>query len=137
MKGCLFIGSSHSASGSKPSGRLLPEKVPIVVSPSLAALGSGAGGPEGRLGRPPASSELRAFIPRLAVANPYGSAPRLHGELLKLGRPIAERTVSRFMPKKRKPFPDLEGFPEQPCPGSRRGRLPHRADGQLSGVVGV
>jgi hypothetical protein len=80
-------------------------------------------------GGPPASSELRAFIPRLGVANPYGGAPRLHGELLKLGRAIAERTVSRFMPKKRKrPSPDLEGFPEQPCSRSRRGRLLHRAE---------
>jgi len=54
-------------------------------------------------GRPPASSELRALIQRMAVANPYWGAPRLHGELLKLGIAISERTVSRFMPKNRKP----------------------------------
>ena len=39
----------------------------------------------------------------MAVANPYWGAPRLHGELLKLGIAISERTVSRFMPKNRKP----------------------------------
>src|SRR5215469_7828920 len=56
-----------------------------------------------RRGRPPASSELRALMQRMAVANPYWGAPRIHGELLKLGIAIAERTVSRFMPKNRKP----------------------------------
>src|SRR5215472_8145267 len=35
------------------------------------------------------------------------------------------------------PFPDLEGFPEQPCPGSSLGRFLHRADGQLSGGLRV
>jgi hypothetical protein len=39
----------------------------------------------------------------MAVANPYWGAPRIHGELLKLGMAIPERTVSRFMPKNRKP----------------------------------
>ena len=34
---------------------------------------------------------------------PYWGAPRLHGELLKLGIAISERTVSRFMPKNRNP----------------------------------
>src|SRR5215469_17285594 len=56
-----------------------------------------------RGGRPPASSELRALIQRMVVAKPYGGAPRIHGELLKLGIAISERTVSRFMPKNRKP----------------------------------
>src|SRR5215467_11734697 len=54
-------------------------------------------------GRPQASSELRALIKRMAVANPYWGAPRIHGELLKLGIGISERTVSRLMPKCRKP----------------------------------
>jgi len=40
----------------------------------------------------------------MAVANSYWGAPRIHGELLKLGIVISERTVSRFMPKNRK-FP--------------------------------
>jgi putative transposase len=56
-----------------------------------------------RGGRPPASSELRALIQRMAAANPYWGATRIHGELLKLGIAISERTVSRFMPKNRKP----------------------------------
>jgi transposase InsO family protein len=39
----------------------------------------------------------------MATANPYWGAPRIHGELLKLGMEISERTVSRLMPKHRKP----------------------------------
>src|SRR5438874_4603894 len=39
----------------------------------------------------------------MATANPYWGAPRIHGELLKLGLEISERTVSRLMPKYRKP----------------------------------
>src|SRR6266404_7629390 len=54
-------------------------------------------------GRPQASSEVRALIKRMATANPYWGAPRIHGELLKLGIEISERTVSRLMPKYRKP----------------------------------
>src|SRR5215472_8225577 len=65
-------------------------------------------------GRPPASSEIRGLIQRMAVANPYWGAPSLHGELLKLGIAISERTVSRFMPKNRKPpsqtYPRLGGL---------------------------
>ena len=37
----------------------------------------------------------------MASANPLWGAPRIHGELLKLGVEIAERTVSRLMPKHR------------------------------------
>jgi hypothetical protein len=35
----------------------------------------------------------------MAAANPFWGAPRVHGELLKLGYEISERTVSRLMPK--------------------------------------
>ena len=39
----------------------------------------------------------------MAASNPLWGAPRVHGELLKLGINISERTVSRWMPKRRKP----------------------------------
>ena len=39
----------------------------------------------------------------MATANPYWGAPRIHGELLKLGMEISARTVSRLMSKYRKP----------------------------------
>src|SRR5207253_1711322 len=41
---------------------------------------------------------------RMAAANPLWGAPRIHGELLRLGIDVSERTVSRLMPKRR-PLP--------------------------------
>jgi len=38
----------------------------------------------------------------MAAANMWG-APRIHGELLKLGIQISEATVSKYMPRRRKP----------------------------------
>jgi putative transposase len=54
-----------------------------------------------RGGRPPISAEVAALVRKMAAANPLWGAPRIHGELLKLGIAIAERTVSRLMPKRR------------------------------------
>src|SRR5688572_3435088 len=55
-------------------------------------------------GRPRAHFEIRKLVRAMAAANPLWGAPRVHGELLKLGFEISERTVSRLMPKKdRKP----------------------------------
>jgi putative transposase len=54
-----------------------------------------------RGGRPPVSKEVAALVRTMATANPLWGAPRIHGELLKLGIDIAERTVSRLMPKDR------------------------------------
>jgi len=39
----------------------------------------------------------------MADANPLWGAPRIHGELQKLGIDVAERTVSRLIPKRRSP----------------------------------
>jgi putative transposase len=52
-------------------------------------------------GRPAVAAEIKALITRMAAANPLWGAPRIHGELLKLGITVAERTVSRLMPKRR------------------------------------
>ncbi|HEV2672595.1 MAG TPA: integrase core domain-containing protein [Gemmatimonadales bacterium] len=54
-------------------------------------------------GRPPVTREIRALVLRIAQANPLWGAPRIHGELLKLGLDVAERTVSRLMPKRSRP----------------------------------
>jgi len=52
-------------------------------------------------GRPPINAEIRALVRRMAAANQLWGAPRIHGELLKLGIDVAERTVSRLMPMRR------------------------------------
>src|SRR5947199_2455866 len=54
-------------------------------------------------GRPPVNAEIKVLIMRMAAANPLWGAPRIHGELLKLGLDVAERTVSRLLPKRRSP----------------------------------
>ncbi len=52
-------------------------------------------------GRPAVHAEIKTLITRMATANPLWGAPRIHGELLKLGIDVAERTVSRLMPTRR------------------------------------
>jgi ABC-type uncharacterized transport system substrate-binding protein len=53
--------------------------------------------------RPRVNPEIAALVTRMAAANPLWGAPRIHGELLKLGFRVAERTVSRLIPKRRTP----------------------------------
>src|SRR5881296_2045901 len=52
-------------------------------------------------GRPPVNVEIKALVTRMAAANPLWGAPRIHGELLRLGFDVSERTVSRLIPKRR------------------------------------
>ncbi len=56
-----------------------------------------------RPGRPPIRAETAALIRTMAATNPLWGAPRIHGELLKLGIDVAERTVSRLLPKRGSP----------------------------------
>lgn len=56
-----------------------------------------------RGGRPRIGAELRSLIRRMALENPIWGAPRIHGELLKLGYEVSEATVSRYMPHLRGP----------------------------------
>ena len=54
-------------------------------------------------GRPQINADLRAMIRRMSVDNPLWGAPRIHGELLKLGFEVAQSTVARYMVKKGDP----------------------------------
>lgn len=56
-----------------------------------------------RNGRPSVSSEVRDLIRRMSLANPRWGAPRIHGELLKLGIPVSQATVAKYMIRSRKP----------------------------------
>jgi len=44
-------------------------------------------------GRPPIDTKLRALIWRMSIENPLWGAPRIHGELLKLGFEVAQSSV--------------------------------------------
>jgi transposase InsO family protein len=57
----------------------------------------------GQSGRPKVSIELRELIRRISRANRLWGAPRIHGELLKLGFNVAESTVSKYMIRHRGP----------------------------------
>ena len=54
-------------------------------------------------GRPEVAANIRDLIQRMSQANPLWGAPRIHGELLKLGIAVAQSTVARYLPRSRKP----------------------------------
>ncbi len=56
-----------------------------------------------RRGRPRISTEVRALIRRMSGANPLWGAPRIHGELLKLGVRVSQATVSKCILRHRRP----------------------------------
>jgi putative transposase len=57
-----------------------------------------------RTGRPTVEREVRALIRTMAAANPLWGAPRIHGELLKLGVTVSQATVAKYMVRGR-PLP--------------------------------
>jgi transposase InsO family protein len=54
-------------------------------------------------GRPKVDCELRNLIQQMCVENRLWGAPRIHGELLKLGFIVAQSTVSKYMLRGRRP----------------------------------
>ena len=56
-----------------------------------------------RGGRPQIETDLRALIRRMSIENPLWGAPRIHGELLKLGFAVAQSSVAKYMVKRRRP----------------------------------
>ena len=69
-------------------------------------------------GRPQIDADLRALIRRMSVDNPLWGAPRIHGELLKLGFEVAQSSVAKYMVKRRGP----------PSPGWRAFLRSHAPD---------
>src|ERR1700737_4824611 len=56
-----------------------------------------------RGGRPQIQTELRVLIRQMSMENPLWGAPRIHGELLKLGFQVAQSSVAKYMAKRRGP----------------------------------
>jgi len=54
-------------------------------------------------GRPRIDTELRALIRQMSIDNPLWGAPRIHGELLKLGFEVAQSSVAKYMVKRHRP----------------------------------
>jgi hypothetical protein len=56
-----------------------------------------------RGGRPSTPAEIRDFIREMSIANPLWGAPRIHGELLKLGIDVGQTTVAKYMARTKRP----------------------------------
>jgi hypothetical protein len=79
----------------------------------VGASGSPGGGGQGPAGRGglPVASEVRDLIRQTCTANPLWGAPRIHGELLKLGIEVSQATVGRYMPwRPKEPSPTWRSF---------------------------
>src|SRR5476651_1653613 len=56
-----------------------------------------------RGGRPTVPLEIRRLVREMSIANPLWGAPRIHGELLKLGIDIGPTSVAKYMARRRGP----------------------------------
>src|SRR5712671_4579940 len=64
-----------------------------------------------RSGRPSVDREVRKLIRQMSTANPLWGAPRIHGELLKLGIEVSQATVAKYMVRRRgTPSPTWRSF---------------------------
>ena len=70
-----------------------------------------------RVGRPAIPADIRDLVRTMSRDNLLWGAPRIHGELLKLGIDIAQSTVAKYMVRRRRP----------PCPGWRAFLCNHAA----------
>jgi len=57
----------------------------------------------GQPGRPTVPKDVCELIRRMSRDNPLWGAPRIHGELLKLGIDVGETSVGKYMVRRRKP----------------------------------
>jgi hypothetical protein len=56
-----------------------------------------------RKGRPGVPAEIRQLIREMSLANPLWGAPRIHGELVKLGIDIGQTSIAKYMARRRGP----------------------------------
>jgi transposase InsO family protein len=56
-----------------------------------------------RAGRPQVPPEIQRLIREMSLANPLWGAPRIHGELLKLGINVGQTSVAKYMARRRRP----------------------------------
>src|SRR6476620_8097516 len=54
-------------------------------------------------GRPKVALEVRQLMREISLANPLWGAPRIHGELLKLGIDVGQTSVAKYMARHRRP----------------------------------
>lgn len=76
--------------------------IPIVLGNENLSYWSWKSRPKG-LRRSRVTQEIRDLIRQMSRANPLWGAPRIHGELLKLGVAVSQAAVSKYMVRSRKP----------------------------------
>jgi len=86
-----------------------------------------------RGGRPSTPAEIRDLIREMSVANSLWGAPRIHGELLKLGIDVGQTTVAKYAPT----LPRVEDLPCQPRRRHCLDGLVRRAHNLVSAVIRV
>src|SRR5215468_2395909 len=82
-----------------------------------------------RGGRPKTPTDIRQLIRDMSIANPLWEAPRIHGELLKLGIDIGQTSVAKYMARRRgPPSQGWKTFLRKPCGWHCRNGPLRRAD---------
>jgi hypothetical protein len=90
-----------------------------------------------QVGRPRTDRELRELIRRMSNDNPLWGAPRIHGELLKLGFEVAQSTVSKYMIPPWTTVARLADIPVQQCRSHCGDRSMRGADADIRATVRV
>jgi hypothetical protein len=92
----------------------------------------------GQLGRPVISREVRDLIRKMCRENPSWGAPRIHGELLKLGINIGESSVSKIHgAQPQTAVSNVAHVSRESCPATGLDRLLHGAHYPLPGPLRV
>jgi putative transposase len=93
----LWVWLSHHRSGWRAGIRLVKPATVIAWQHKSFGLFWTWKCRHGHPGRPAVALELRQLIRRMSRENPLWGAPKIHGELLKLGFEISESTVSKYL----------------------------------------
>jgi hypothetical protein len=87
----LAIGGRHREARNRP--HLAPPRLPLVLDVE----------DRHRPRRPAVPPDVRALIRSMSEANPLWAAPRIHGELAKLGMDVSQATVAKYMARRQRP----------------------------------
>jgi hypothetical protein len=89
-----------------------------------------------RIGRPTVPADIRTLIRTMAQSNPRWGAPRIHGELLKLGIDVCQATVAKYMVRPRQPpSQNMAHLPAESHRPDRGGRFLRGPDCDLPSLV--
>jgi hypothetical protein len=122
----VFAGLYRLAPGMLDALKIVrPETVIRWHRAGFRAYWRGKSRPRG--GRPKTPLEIRDLIREISLANPLWGAPRIHGELLKLGIDVGQTTVAKYMARGGRP--PSQGWKTFSSQSRRR----HRVDGLVRG----